>query len=318
MLKTLERFARQLRARQRLLQAVAAERKQISREFETDNARFAQHSTPKDSLYLTVSSSDEVQTQLDRDIHRVEKGLALRNPKRPFGVDLLKRLEFLRGKSNESSNIDVAVVDRAITDLQNWNELGEISDSSAPIYEKYELPSNFDLQKFFWHRKSVRVFRNTKIERSLIETAVDLARNSPSVCNRQSWKVYAIDDEELLAKVLPLQNGNESFRSEIPVAMVITSDLHKFSGAGERNQVWIDGGLFAMSLAWALHGLGLGSCMLNWSVLNSQSDKLRNLLKISDNEEIIMMMATGYPDENIRYAKSEKKSVSEILIWPNS
>ncbi len=318
MLQSIEKFARRIRAKQKLQSAKSAEGRQISVEFTLDEARFRKYGTPKDSLYLTVKNEAEVQTQLDRDIHRVEKGLALRKPKRPFGVDLLKRLDFLRTRSQLRLDSDLNEVDRAIADLGRWNDEGEISDLSAPPFFKYEVPESFDLSEFFWRRKSVRVFKPQAVAESLIETAVDLARNSPSVCNRQSWRVYAINSEPLLSEVLPLQNGNESFRSEIPVALVITSDLQKFSGAGERNQVWVDGGLFAMSLAWALHGLGLGTCMLNWSVLNSQSELLRSKINISDSEEIITLMAVGHPEENIRYARSEKKSVSDILFWPKA
>ncbi len=35
----------------------------------------------------------------------------------------------------------------------------------------------------------------------------------------------------------------------------------------ERNHIWIDGGLFSMTLAFALHSLNLGSCMLNICML---------------------------------------------------
>lgn len=299
-----------------LRKKVRIERLEIAKEFEIDQKRFLRYSTPKDSLYQTAKLECEFLTQIDRDVHRVEKGLALRSPKRPFGKDLQARLEYLLAKSPIRNTATRNSLSRAIEDLDSWNSGGEASEESAPVYQPYNIPTVSELENFFLSRKSLRVFSSKPVTRDLITLAVDLARNSPSVCNRQSWRVYAIDQADLLADVLPLQNGNESFRSEIKMALIITSDLNKFSGAGERNQVWIDGGLFSMSLAWALHGLGLGTCMLNWSVSNSQSDKLRSTAGIGANEEIMMLMAVGHPEANIRYARSAKKSTGEILFWP--
>ncbi|NBU32550.1 MAG: hypothetical protein EBS36_05215 [Actinobacteria bacterium] len=316
MLTAATKFLKTARRNFRLRKQIRLEGNQIKREFELDKDRYLRHSTPKDSLYQAAKLEHEFRTQIDRDVHRVEKGLALRNPKRPFGKDLLIRLQFLLAKlPSKNSNLRTSL-QGAIDDLTEWNSGSGPSENSAPQYAEYKIPENFDLQKFFWSRKSLRVFSDRPVDRELISQAVDLARNTPSVCNRQSWQVYAIDQSELLEAVLPLQNGNESFRSEIKMALVITSDLNKFSGAGERNQVWIDGGLFSMSLAWALHGLGLGTCMLNWSVLNSQSERLRQKLHMPDNEEVMMLMAVGHPETNIRFAKSEKKLGEEILIWP--
>lgn len=313
----LRSLLKSVKSRYQLRKKTAIEAKLIVNEFALDRERFAKHSTPKDTLFSTADKDYEYLTQIDRDVHRVEKGLALRSPKRPFGKDLKIRLNFLKERiSSQDQTADT--ISRALRDLEQWNNGEQASPDSAPEFAPYITPKEFNLRDFFWGRKSIRVFSNTPVDRKLITEAVDLARNSPSVCNRQSWRVYAIDTPDLLAKALPLQNGNESFRSEIQMALVITSDLNKFSSAGERNQVWIDGGLFSMSLAWALHGLGLGTCMLNWSVTNSQSDKLRETVGIGANEEIMMMMAVGHPEANIRYARSEKKSTNEILFWPGN
>ena len=305
-----------LKSRYQLRKKTALEAKLIVSEFARDRERFAKYSTPKDTLFSTAKKSYEYQTQIDRDVHRVEKGLALRSPKRPFGKDLKIRLNFLQGRIANTDQNSALNIARALKDLEQWNNGEQASEESAPVFSPYVAPKDFNLRDFFWGRKSIRVFSNNSVDRALITEAVDLARNSPSVCNRQTWRVYAMDTPDLLAQALPLQNGNESFRSEIQMALIITSDLNKFSSAGERNQVWIDGGLFSMSLAWALHGLGLGTCMLNWSVNNSQSDKLRATVGIPANEEIMMLMAVGHPETNIRYARSEKKPIEEILFWP--
>jgi hypothetical protein len=47
---------------------------------------------------------------------------------------------------------------------------------------------------------------------------------------------------------LSYQNGNSGFGHTVPALFVITSDMRIFEKSGERNQGWVDGGLFAMAL----------------------------------------------------------------------
>src|SRR3546814_1994141 len=72
-------------------------------------------------------------------------------------------------------------------------------------------------------------------------------------------------DLEIIDRALSLQNGNRGFGHEIPCLLILCTDLSAFDTAGERYQHWIDGGMFSMSLVWALHALGYSSCCLNWS-----------------------------------------------------
>ena len=57
----------------------------------------------------------------------------------------------------------------------------------------------------------------------------------------------------------------------------------------ERNQGWIDGGMFAMSLIYAFHALGIGTCCLNWAVDSRTDRTLRSVVSMPDHEAVIMM-----------------------------
>jgi nitroreductase len=149
---------------------------------------------------------------------------------------------------------------------------------------------------------------------SQVQEAVSYAINSPSVCNRQSWKVRVYSDAVGVETALSFQNGNKGFGA-VPAVAIITSDLKLFSGPGERNQAWIEGGIFGMSVVWALHALRIDSCMLNFSEGNRQGDALRRSLDISDSEVIVMMIAMGYGAEGVRVARSPHRSIDEILTF---
>lgn len=76
------------------------------------------------------------------------------------------------------------------------------------------------------------------------------------------------------------QYRNNGFRHKLGAVLVITTDLREFDIMGERNQAWIDGGLFTMALTFALHAESLGTCMLNWAADKEQDKTLRCALPL--------------------------------------
>ncbi|WP_372717005.1 nitroreductase family protein [Novipirellula sp.] len=162
-------------------------------------------------------------------------------------------------------------------------------------------------------RRSVRNYRDKRVNMDDIRDAVRIARQTPSACNRQCWHTYIIRDPEMRANVLALQNGNRGFGHCADFVAVITADMKGFAGAGERHGTYIDGGLYAMSLMYALHYKGIGTCPLNWMVLPSVDKKLRQLLRLSPSENTIMMISGGLILDHFRVAKSARKSIDDQL-----
>ena len=167
--------------------------------------------------------------------------------------------------------------------------------------------------RVFSSRSSMRHFDPTKIpSKEAIKEAVKVSLRTPSVCNRQTWRVHSYASEDA-QKLLALQNVNRGFGQTIPHVLVVTSDLRLFTGTSERYQSWIDGGMFSMSLLLALHSGGLGAISLNWSVLNRQDKALRAAADIPDHERIIMLIGCGYPVENSKVPVSSRRSPEDIL-----
>ena len=172
-----------------------------------------------------------------------------------------------------------------------------------------------DLEDFFGSRHSVRQFGSEPVERSDIEWAVRMAQRSPSVCNRQTGRVHVFENDQLGSKVLDCQTGNRGFGHQANKVIVVTVDLRRFLSIGERNQCWVDGGLFAMSLVWALHSRGIGTCFLNWSAEKEQDERLRSVANIQDWENVITLMAVGSLPEQFSVASSPRRNLKDILVF---
>jgi len=200
----------------------------------------------------------------------------------------------------------------AKTTLSDSEAIGGVDELSL---KDFFSSSEAEYFKFAASRRSCRTFDQARpVALELIEKAVRSAIQTPSVCNRQAWKVHAYQDRETINRLLSYQNGNAGFGHQIPCLLIITMDLKCFDGVIERYQPWIDGGMFAMSLLYALHRLEFGAVSLNWSVLPHADRGLRAAGMLPASESIIMLMGVGFPEKRMILPVSQRRLVNEVLI----
>ena len=169
-----------------------------------------------------------------------------------------------------------------------------------------------DPEHFFLSRYTVRDFSEKVVSRDIVERAIQLSMKAPSVCNRQAWHIYNILNKDKIVEVLKFQGGSTGFWHEVPSLLLITIDLKAFDSAGERYQHWIDGGILSMALVMAFHALGLSSCCLNWSRTAQADLKFRKIINIQPAHTVIMMLAIGYPKDEIKVCASARRPLNEI------
>lgn len=301
-------LANSLRAIRHNIQAVA--------EFHTDAWRYMSDCSPPDSRALGRPRSDRhLECQITKDYHRIEKGLALDAPKPQFGTDVMHRIVGLLPAAEKSAPTAEFVrhAKTAVQALESWNKAQEIDEAVSPLVTERHKADLVQLRKLYSSRRSVRVFDPVRtIPDQTFEHAVELALSTPSVCNRQPWAAHVYGGEDAQS-ILALQNGNRGFAESVPHVAVLTVDRRLFAGHHERNQRWIDGGLFAMNFVMALHGLGVDTCMLNWSMSNAESDTLRNTAAIAGSEDVIVLVAMGFAPDKYRVARSPRRKVGDVL-----
>jgi len=304
-----------------------------------DAARYRRSSAAFHRSFKATDDLPHLRALITMDYHRIEKGLALRHPRSAFGQQVIRELgrntaTYARlGGDRELLRI-VRNVLRAYLDYHDAQQcdLGRFRGEVTELIKKLAIAEDAcrdggtrnvtreewlridrsALPDFFLSRSSVRDFTDEPIDDDVVERIVRFAMKTPSVCNRQAWRVYDIPRSEIMTNILSCQNGNAGFRDSIPRTFIVACDLRHFVSVGERNQGWIDGGMFAMSLLWAIHAEGLGACALNWSVEKEADRKLRRFAPIPDHEIVLMMIAFGHVPEAFRVAQSPRKSLSEI------
>jgi nitroreductase len=276
------------------------------------------------------------------EYHRLEKGLALPNRRIGAGQDVVVRLlqaiheQFKIQGTTEEGAIGLRTLEIYLSETpddaikeETWQHLPlleQIMDSYRATAalgtsggyleitaEEMRRCSGDAQVNFIRQRHSIRSYSEQTVEPALIREITEIALSTPSVCNRQAWRVYALDDKGMILKALAFQNGNRGFAEGIPLLFVVAADLRRFVSVEERNQGWIDGGLFSMTLMLAIHAKGLGSCPLNWSTTRENDRGLRNLLEIPEHEVIIMMISAGHLAQNFKVTASPRRNVDSIL-----
>jgi nitroreductase len=312
------------------------ERARLLRDSLGDWRRYARHAI----LSTRSPRRAHLQTLLRKECHRMEKGLAMRSPRPGFGQGAAHRLAQLLQTSLERYDRDrltdmTGHVLQRYLEFQRQQGMADLALESlleqirrqfgmtGVVGEGGDMPvtrediwrnSRLDLRGFFESRYSIRHFAPGGVDPALIRQAVALAQKTPSVCNRQNWKAYAFFDPALIADLLTWQNGNRGFGDQVTCLLLLTADLEGFINETERHQAWVDGGMFAMSVIYALHSLGLGTCCLNLCQ-NQQADRaVRRLGSLPDNEVLLMMLAVGHLPETLNVACSPRKTLEEVLV----
>jgi len=169
-------------------------------------------------------------------------------------------------------------------------------------------------KKFSASRHSLRNFEG-KIKNEDLIKAIELAQNAPSACNRQPGRVHVVEKEILKHRVLEIQGGNRGFGSMADKVLIVTVETAGYRGLAERNGMFVDGGIYAMNLLYALHSFRIGACPLNWSSTPNKDILLRKTIPISDSHTVIMMIACGSPPEKFKLASSKRSSVDTVISY---
>lgn len=288
---------------------------------------------------MNNKSFEAFQGRIFRQTHIVEKGLSLTSPRKGFGVAKINQLlDFIDeyaalGYSKESVVFlnAVNVINQYLLfqkglgyenrDIENrLQRFSDYIDSGMGCGIMQETKEHLmqlcavGFEDVVKSRHSVRQFSKEELDYMSIKKAVELAMHSPSECNRQSVKVYLFKDKKIKEQLDDLISGNTGFAGEVKNYLIITSDICSYTSAYERNQMYVDGGLFAMTLMLSLHYYGIASCALQHSETKEKNHGVRQITNIPDNECIVMYLAIGNYKDNFNVAASKRKNIDDVFI----
>ncbi|MDR3595698.1 nitroreductase family protein [Clostridium sp.] len=183
------------------------------------------------------------------------------------------------------------------------------------------------------NRSYRRFYQEKSVEMSTLRELVDLARLSPSGANKQTLRYILSNTEELNNKIGQCifwagyyKDWDGPEEGEKPSAyMVIVKDTTFGSGIPQ------DDGIAVQSILLGVVEKGLGGCIIG----NIDRNKLREKFNLDEKYEIALVVALGYPKEevvvetinesgDIKYWRDEnqvhhvpKRTLEELIIKEN-
>jgi len=178
-------------------------------------------------------------------------------------------------------------------------------------------------------RRTVRKYKPKNVPKEVLVKCVDAARLSPSGANRQPLKYVIVNEVKILKRVfstlrwagyLPDYKPTEGEMPRAYIVMLLDRNISEEPGH--------DAGIAAMSISMVAYDEGLGSCILG----AIDRDRIREVLKLPDNLDIVLVVSLGYPAEapvadkvrngDIRYWLDDqrvlhvpKRRLEDIIRW---
>lgn len=142
-------------------------------------------------------------------------------------------------------------------------------------------------------RRSIRRFKEQKVDNLIIKKILTAAMYAPSAVNRQPWHFVVIDDPGMLLKIMEIH----------PYARMLQTASHAIVVCGDEelqhdDGYWVvDCGAATQNLLLAAFTLGLGTCWVGLQPREERLTAFSRLLTLPYHVKPFAMVALGYPDE---------------------
>ena len=168
-----------------------------------------------------------------------------------------------------------------------------LSHLRRPIVEVYDAVRT---------RLTVRQFKSDPVPDDLVMKLLRAGQWSPSSRNLQPWHFIVIKDRETLRRIGDIATSGR-FIAEARMAIAIAME------DPDRGELDAGRALQQMELVgWAE---GLGTCFVGLR-LADQNRRVKELLGIPENVELVTILPFGYRDDGIRGTRRRRKPLSEV------
>ena len=148
-------------------------------------------------------------------------------------------------------------------------------------------------------RPAVRSFRPDPVPDGIVKKILEAGRQAHSQRNRQPWRFVVIQNHETLKQIGALASSGP-YIAAAPLAIALVIE-------GAKNP-YIDATRAAECLMLAAWSEGIGSCWVG----GLDRPKIKELLGIPEEAELITVMPFGYPTEEEKAKKKVRKRLGKI------
>ena len=152
------------------------------------------------------------------------------------------------------------------------------------------------LEEIMFKRRSIRKYKETKIEEDKIIKLLEYAMSAPSAVNKQPWEFYVVTNEDILLKIC---DAGRFAKHNSPLKIVVCGNKDRFLPTS-LEEYWVQDASAAIeNILLGVVELGLGAC---WEGVYPQKiflEKLSSILDLPTNHIPLAVLSIGYPDEEV-------------------
>ena len=141
-------------------------------------------------------------------------------------------------------------------------------------------------------RRSIRHYIKQSIPDDRVHDILEAGRWAPSGLNNQPWRFVIIKNQSILETLSTMTHYTSIIKSSDTCLAVF---FHLPSGYN-RDKDMMGIGACIQNMLLAAHSLGIGAVWLG-EILNKK-ENVRSLLEVSDDNELVAVIALGYSNEN--------------------
>ncbi len=164
-----------------------------------------------------------------------------------------------------------------------------------------------DIIEAIQKRYSCRSYHDKPVEKEKLDLVFEAARIAPSAKNLQDWRFVAVTDPETRTKLRAAAN-NQPFIEQAPVVIAACSISDEVMRCGQAVAP-IDVSIALDHITLQASQLGLATCWVG----SFYPDKVRPILGIPENVEIVELMALGYPAD--QQPPRKRQPLGQILSY---
>ncbi len=153
------------------------------------------------------------------------------------------------------------------------------------------------------NRRSVRTYKNKKIEYAALKELCRYGEAAPSARNQRSREYIIVDDLDML-ELLSRGPGHADFIKNAAAAIVVIGTNPKELSTPHMQPQ--DLACTTENILIKATDLGIGSCYIGVYPVEERMNYYHNVLNLPQNEFVFCLIALGYPEtENVFYDKNK-------------
>jgi nitroreductase len=230
--------------------------------------------------------------------HAIEKAVSLPSFDATRGQ---QKVRFL--KSMLSAARDHGVDPGTVAWAENMLRLYEhrLSENSLPLQESSAVSHCAEwrdcLLNIVKSRRSTRFFKSLRVEPDAVWRALDIVKYAPTSCHRQAVKIVITLNPDRARDCHKCCVGQSGFGDFIPAFAAICTDSNPYTMPEEYPLLFVDGAICAAFFVLACQTQGVATTLMAWiSGRGNAENRLRSLLQIPPNYQIVVTCVLGYPE----------------------